>query len=487
MSEHQLDGEFADVLALLGKLRVEPSPALEKRIVSAGMKGTPAGETPANEDGQNQLAGRVSLRCTFCHDALETALAIYCAGCLAPHHEACFEEHGTCSAPGCDQTQILRPTPSGLRRKRRWKRDSLLGGLAILASGIAAAALTSTGSEHAATSTNEREGSPAHSPPSAAPPNQTPPQASVATTTSASAELTALLFSARDTRARELLEEAKQRTEPEDQLRLIHQALAEQPGLLLRAELTLWQGELRERAGDRQGAVDTYAALEKEAGVVHVPSDAIDYQHKERFEELVYQSRSRLVRILAQPPAPFDRDRALAAAEGIVAADWTRMGERLMAARLAYRLGREPTRTPQERSALLLQAEEHLSFAVDSWLEEDPEWRHEWLKALIVRVATLESLGLARVDDATEARERLKQALDDAEDMPFHVRYFLGVLEAQRGDHSRALGELRSVLASQEEEEGRRRLRSFIRVEPDFMPFLANDGWRELIEQETGN
>lgn len=52
---------------------------------------------------------RVVLDCSFCHAGLAKREAVYCASCLAPHHQDCFSEHGRCSAPGCGETQTVKP------------------------------------------------------------------------------------------------------------------------------------------------------------------------------------------------------------------------------------------------------------------------------------------------------------------------------------------------------------------------------------------
>lgn len=54
----------------------------------------------------------VLLRCPFCHDGLGEDRTI-CRACLAPHHAACFAEHGRCAANGCAGTRPLEaPAPS---------------------------------------------------------------------------------------------------------------------------------------------------------------------------------------------------------------------------------------------------------------------------------------------------------------------------------------------------------------------------------------
>mgnify|MGYP001241435653 CR=1 FL=1 len=90
------------------------------------------------------VALRVHLRCTWCHDRLES-LAVHCAGCLAPHHEECFREHGRCAAPGCAERRLLRPeTPSARapRRRPRWARPGRLQVSVVVGLGLAVLAAT---------------------------------------------------------------------------------------------------------------------------------------------------------------------------------------------------------------------------------------------------------------------------------------------------------------------------------------------------------
>jgi hypothetical protein len=37
-------------------------------------------------------------RCPYCHDAVDTAAGVACAGCLARHHEECWDEHKQCAS-----------------------------------------------------------------------------------------------------------------------------------------------------------------------------------------------------------------------------------------------------------------------------------------------------------------------------------------------------------------------------------------------------
>jgi hypothetical protein len=86
----------------------------------------------------------IALVCTFCHDALVRGDASYCASCLAPHHSDCFVAHGTCSAPGCEETHTVRPqleVNTGRKKKDRWGTRVGLGVAACLAGSLVAAVL----------------------------------------------------------------------------------------------------------------------------------------------------------------------------------------------------------------------------------------------------------------------------------------------------------------------------------------------------------
>lgn len=88
----------------------------------------------------------VRLRCTWCHDGLVSAGAVYCAACLAPHHEECFAEDGRCAAPGCGGRAVLRrePSRSGPGAERAAsppRRRRLVRGLAALVAGGALSAV----------------------------------------------------------------------------------------------------------------------------------------------------------------------------------------------------------------------------------------------------------------------------------------------------------------------------------------------------------
>ena len=128
----------------------DPSPpgevfqALEARIAADAVAAA-AGTAPSG------ARARVELRCTYCHDRLggseQAAPAVYCAGCLAPHHEDCFRTHGRCAAPGCEVQEVLRRQPGGPvpARPRPGRSRARRAGLVLLLAGaggaLAAAAL----------------------------------------------------------------------------------------------------------------------------------------------------------------------------------------------------------------------------------------------------------------------------------------------------------------------------------------------------------
>jgi hypothetical protein len=97
---------------------------------------------------------RVTLACSFCHAGLAKAEAVYCASCLAPHHADCFEEHGRCSAPGCGETQVVKPRAgvAPARRPRvRWRPLVLT----LVVAGASAAALVEVEESRAARAQRE--------------------------------------------------------------------------------------------------------------------------------------------------------------------------------------------------------------------------------------------------------------------------------------------------------------------------------------------
>jgi hypothetical protein len=86
---------------------------------------------------------RVVLGCTFCHDRLRRAEAVYCATCLAPHHEDCFGEHGRCSTPGCGDTQVVRSQAGPAPRRAAKAPSPAMRPLMALIGGVVAMLLAS--------------------------------------------------------------------------------------------------------------------------------------------------------------------------------------------------------------------------------------------------------------------------------------------------------------------------------------------------------
>lgn len=92
----------------------------------------------AHLKGVKDLSVKIALACTYCHAALSRGDAVYCASCLAPHHDECFREHGRCTAPGCGERLVVRAgVPAPYHRPRR-RRPFIIGfGLVAALSGAA--------------------------------------------------------------------------------------------------------------------------------------------------------------------------------------------------------------------------------------------------------------------------------------------------------------------------------------------------------------
>lgn len=71
----------------------------------------------------------VTLACRFCHDPLARGAAVFCAGCLAPHHADCWREHGRCTVLGCGETRSIRP---GTGEPPRRPAPAIAAGAALL-------------------------------------------------------------------------------------------------------------------------------------------------------------------------------------------------------------------------------------------------------------------------------------------------------------------------------------------------------------------
>lgn len=93
---------------------------------------------------------RVRLLCTYCKDDLPReddpapdpgARTVYCATCLAPCHQECFDDHGRCAAPGCEGRNVVHVQPPAPRPEpaRPLRSAAVLLLSAVLGGGIVAA------------------------------------------------------------------------------------------------------------------------------------------------------------------------------------------------------------------------------------------------------------------------------------------------------------------------------------------------------------
>lgn len=106
-------------------------------LICAELAPLPEGlrEQVVTAEPDTALQLRVRLSCTYCHDGLVRELSVFCAGCLAPHHEECFRRHGACSALGCPETRTVRPADLPITRSR-WRAPLALAASALLAGGL---------------------------------------------------------------------------------------------------------------------------------------------------------------------------------------------------------------------------------------------------------------------------------------------------------------------------------------------------------------
>jgi hypothetical protein len=58
-----------------------------------------------------QVAPEVSVGCAYCKGRLARPQAVYCAACLAPHHQDCWTSHGKCAACAADTLVRAERTP----------------------------------------------------------------------------------------------------------------------------------------------------------------------------------------------------------------------------------------------------------------------------------------------------------------------------------------------------------------------------------------
>jgi hypothetical protein len=74
--------------------------------VGAALQGL-RGPEPEGEPEEASPPPRIGRRCPYCHDDLGQEAQVLCAGCVTPHHAACFREHGGCSLLGCEAERSL--------------------------------------------------------------------------------------------------------------------------------------------------------------------------------------------------------------------------------------------------------------------------------------------------------------------------------------------------------------------------------------------
>lgn len=117
------------------------SPGLEPHLAECAAC---AAEQADAKESLDDLEGpatpvQVGLRCVYCHDDLDVALATYCAGCLATHHADCFSEHGSCAAPGCGEVRWVQSSAPKPARVRVWTRPLWQAAAVVLVSGLVGA------------------------------------------------------------------------------------------------------------------------------------------------------------------------------------------------------------------------------------------------------------------------------------------------------------------------------------------------------------
>jgi hypothetical protein len=66
-------------------------------------------DPPGDPQRVEEVAAQIVISCTYCHGQIARQEAVFCAGCLAPHHGECVATHGSCAAPGCEETRTVDP------------------------------------------------------------------------------------------------------------------------------------------------------------------------------------------------------------------------------------------------------------------------------------------------------------------------------------------------------------------------------------------
>lgn len=130
-----------------GPLRPDLRAALVAAAAERGAAGKPSAKAPPAPAPPRPVPDlEVRLSCTYCHEALDRAGAVYCADCLAPHDRGCFLGHGACSAPGCGGTRVVEPREVRPPRPRARAWD-LAGAVVFVGATAAVAGWLATGFE----------------------------------------------------------------------------------------------------------------------------------------------------------------------------------------------------------------------------------------------------------------------------------------------------------------------------------------------------
>lgn len=152
---------------------------------------------------------------------------------------------------------------------------------------------------------------------------------------------------------------------------------------------------------------------------------------------------------------------------------------------LCYRIGRDPTKGQDARAKQL----EYAQKLAEEALHHDAQNRNKTAnpartaKYRLQLVITL--LAQGKKEEGEAAWTETEQDALDA-----NAFYQLAILQAVRGDDAAVVADtLRKCLEPEVRPKARARnqLRKFVRTEPDFKPFLEEEGWKELVTDEPEN
>ncbi len=152
---------------------------------------------------------------------------------------------------------------------------------------------------------------------------------------------------------------------------------------------------------------------------------------------------------------------------------------------LCYRIGRDPTKGQDARAKQL----EYAQKLAEEALHHDAQNRNKTAnpartaKYRLQLVITLLAQGKKEEGEAA-----WKETQQDALDV--NAFYQLAILQTLRGEGAEVVGDtLRKCLEPEVRPKARARnqLRKFVRTEPDFKPFLEEEGWKDLVTDEPEN